>query len=134
MYVEISESDLMRFPSTRKILESGDEYDIKIMFYALGMDMDLPIEVYQCNHRNLEGDVVFGNRYSGSERRDHFWMTSGYCSEENRRDVSTGNDLGFKMELNEMSRFPCFTQLFIDHLIAHCGEPEKEDFDESVEA
>lgn len=134
MYVGISESDLLKFPSTRNILESEDSGDIEIMFYALGMDRDFPIESMECYHRNLNNEVVYGKRYVGCERSDYFWLTSGYCSEEMRRQVATGNDLGFKEDLRMMENQPCVTQMFIDFLYALYGEPEMEEVYEGYEA
>ena len=93
----ISESDLVTFK----------EYDGSLairsqLLYKLGADTTLPIEVIECQHRNLQGKVVGGKLFMGFERLDREWCKSGFASLE--AFIAFGGDETMAREVNEMNR------------------------------
>ena len=93
----ISESDLATFK----------EYDGSVairnqLLYKLGVDTSLPIEVIECQHRNLQGKVVEGKLFMAFERLDRGWVKSGNASLE--AFVAYGGDETMAREVNEMNK------------------------------
>lgn len=93
----ISESDLKTFA----------EYDGSVairnqLLYKLGVDTALPIEVMECQHRNLQGKVVEGKLFISFERLDKEWCKSGFASLE--AFVAYGGDETMAREVNEMNK------------------------------
>ena len=81
----ISESDLTIFT----------EYDGSVairnqLLYKLGVDTSLPVEVIECQHRNLQGKVVDGKLFMAFERLDRDWVKSGNASLE--AFIASSND------------------------------------------
>lgn len=93
----ISESDLATFK----------EYDGSVairnqLLYKLGVDTSLLIEVIECQHRNLQGNVVEGKLFMAFERLDREWCKSGFASLE--AFVAYGGDETMAREVNEMNK------------------------------
>jgi len=93
----ISESDLATFK----------EYDGSVairnqLLYKLGVDTSFPIEVIDCQHRNLQGKVVEGKLFMAFERLDREWCKSGFASLE--AFVAYRGDETMAREVNEMNK------------------------------
>lgn len=93
----VSESDLTTFK----------EYDGSVairnqLLYKLGVDTSLLIEVIECQHRNLQGNVVEGKLFMAFERLDREWCKSGFASLE--AFVAYGGDETMAREVNEMNK------------------------------
>lgn len=93
----ISESDLKTFA----------EYDGSVairnqLLYKLGVDISLPIEVIECQHRNLQGKVVEGKLFMAFERLDREWCKGGFASIE--AFISAGNDPTIAKEIATMNK------------------------------
>ena len=93
----ISESDLA-------ILK---EYDGSVavrnqLLYKLGVDTSFPIEVIDCQHRNLQNKVVDGKLFMCYERLDKEWVKSGHASTE--AFLAYGGDETMAREVNEMNK------------------------------
>lgn len=81
----ISESDLATFK----------EYDGSVairnqLLYKLGVDTLMTVEVIECQHRNLQGNVVEGKLFMAFERLDCDWVKSGHASIE--AFIASSND------------------------------------------
>ncbi len=92
----ISESDLATFK----------EYDGSValrnqLLHKLGVDTSLPIEVIECQHRNLQGKVVEGKLFMAFERLDRDWVKSGHASIE--AFIAAGNDPTLAKEVATMN-------------------------------
>ncbi len=83
------------------------EYDGSVairnqLLYKLGVDTSLPIEVIECQHRNLQGKVVEGKLFMAFERLDREWVKSGHASIE--AFLAYGGDETMAREVNEMNK------------------------------
>ena len=92
----ISESDLATFK----------EYDGSVairnqLLYKLGVDTSLLIEVIECQHRNLQGNVVEGKLFMAFERLDRDWVKSGNASLE--AFIASSNDPTLGKEIVTMN-------------------------------
>jgi hypothetical protein len=92
----ISESDLATFK----------EYDGSVairnqLLYKLGVDTSLPVEVLECQHRNLQGKVHDGVLFMGFERLDRGWCKSGFASIE--AFIASSNDPTLGKEIVTMN-------------------------------
>jgi hypothetical protein len=92
----ISESDLATFK----------EYDGSVavrnqLLYKLGVDTSLPVEVIECQHRNLQGKVVEGKLFMAFERLDREWCKGGFASLE--AFVAYGGDETMAREVTLMN-------------------------------
>jgi len=92
----ISESDLATF----KEYDSGVAIRNQLL-YKLGVDTSLPIEVIECQHRNLQGKVVEGNLFMAFERLDRDWVKSGNASLE--AFIASSNDPTLGKEIAVMN-------------------------------
>lgn len=93
----ISESDLKTFA----------EYDGSVairnqLLYKLGVDISLPIEMMECQHRNLQSRVVECNLFLCFERLDKEWVKSGHASTE--AFLSSGYDPTMMKEVAAMNK------------------------------
>lgn len=93
----ISETDLLASPDYDGSVSSRN----KILF-KLGVDTSLPIEVMECQHRNLQGKVVEGKLFMCFERLDREWCKSGFASLE--AFVAYGGDETMAREVHEMNQ------------------------------
>lgn len=73
----------------------------KILF-TNGMDITRPYEVVECQHRNLQNQVVTGYRVEGSERTDFEWRRSGAASIG--AYLYSTDDIFMKEDMRRMSR------------------------------
>ena len=92
----ISESDLKTFA----------EYDGSVairnqLLYKLGVDTSLPIEMIECQHRNLQGKVTEGKLFMAFERLDRDWVKSGNASLE--AFIASSNDPTLGKEIVTMN-------------------------------
>lgn len=92
----ISESDLELFKEYDGSLAVRNQ-----LLYKLGVDTSLPIEVMECQHRNLQGKVTEGKLFMGFERLDRDWVKSGHASIE--AFISAGNDPTIAKEIATMN-------------------------------
>lgn len=93
----ISESDLYLFKEYDGSLAVRNQ-----LLYKLGVDTSLPIEVIECQHRNLQGKVVEGKLFMAFERLDREWCKGGFASLE--AFVAYGGDETMAREVNEMNK------------------------------
>jgi len=93
----ISESDLKCFAEYDGTVATRNK-----ILYKLGVDTSLPIEVLECQHRNLQGKVHDGVLFLCFERLDREWVKSGHASTE--AFLAHGNDPTIAKEINEMNR------------------------------
>jgi hypothetical protein len=92
----ISESDLLTFPEYDGSIASRNK-----LLYKLGVDTSLPVEVLECQHRNLQGKVVEGKLFMCFERLDWEWVKSGHASTE--AFLASGNDPTIAKEIATMN-------------------------------
>lgn len=92
----ISESDLELFKEY-----DGSTAIRNQLLYKLGVDSSLPIEMMDCQHRNLQGKVVEGKLFMCFERLDWEWVKSGHASTE--AFLASGNDPTIAKEIATMN-------------------------------
>ena len=92
----ISESDLQVFKEYDNTVASRNK-----LLYKLGVDTSFPIEVIDCQHRNLQGKVVEGNLFMAFERLDREWVKSGNASLE--AFIASSNDPTLGKEIVTMN-------------------------------
>lgn len=92
----ISESDLQVFKEYDNTVASRNK-----LLYKLGVDTSLPVEVIECQHRNLQNKVVDGKLFMCFERLDREWVKSGCASLE--AFIASSNDPTLSKEIHEMN-------------------------------
>lgn len=92
----ISESDLQVFKEYDNTVASRNK-----LLYKLGVDTSLPVEVIECQHRNLQNKVVDGKLFMCFERLDREWVKSGHASLE--AFIASSNDPTLGKEIREMN-------------------------------
>lgn len=92
----ISESDLVTFKEY-----DGSTTIRNQLLYKLGVDTSLPIEMIECQHRNLQGKVVEGKLFMCFERLDWEWVKSGHASLE--AFIASSNDPTLGKEIVTMN-------------------------------
>ena len=95
-YRNVSLSDLIQFKEYDGSIESRNK-----LLYKLGCDITQEIEVMNCQHRNLQGDVVHCEYYLACERTDRQWVNSPSSSLE--AVLSSSDDPSKRRLLREMS-------------------------------
>lgn len=113
----ISLEDIKTVPEAFAMVVDKRVDDFYITLFDIGFDTEKDIVLEKCVHRPLvHNNEVETYRWVGTERRDAAWMTSEWCTMENRLEVAGMKDPGFQRELIRMSRLPNFTQMIIDHV------------------
>ena len=92
----ISESDLATFKEY-----DGSTTIRNQLLYKLGVDTSLPIEMIECQHRNLQGKVTEGKLFMAFERLDRDWVKSGNASLE--AFIASSNDPTLGKEIVTMN-------------------------------
>jgi len=92
----ISDSDLQVFKEYDNTVASRNK-----LLYKLGVDTALPVEVIECQHRNLQNKVVVGKLFMCFERLDREWVKSGNASLE--AFIASSNDPTLGKEIVTMN-------------------------------
>lgn len=119
MQRSISLIDLLSVRESKQVLLDGDGEGFKEMMHNIGFDVRKEVEWQLCLHRPMsylstDKAPVYGARWVGEERQDPEWVSSEYCSFENKMEIIFKKDRGFHQQLQEMSTLPNFTQMAID--------------------
>lgn len=97
--------------------ESLLSHEQDAILYYLGIDMQVPLEVFECLHRTKfkpGNEPHYGTLITGVERVDAQWFWSGKASLENRINRHTNS--GFSTELRIMSATSNFTADICEHV------------------
>jgi hypothetical protein len=108
--------------------------------FKMGVDIDKPVHVQGCLHRNLEGYQVMGYSYIGLERQDKPWLNSRHSSLQAR--IAAQKDTELRADMINASRegldWAAFKKMAVmsagkDGTTSHTGplEPE-ETYEEDI--
>lgn len=118
----ISVIDLLRHKRSRKAIYESDFMEFYNILHEIGFDINKSIEEQNVWHRALHcNKPVLGVRWIGVERTDEEWMSSEYCTRENKMKELGKKDPSLVRELEKMSEIPKFTDRFMEFL---SGETE----------
>jgi len=70
--------------------------------FKMGMDIDKPVHVQGCLHRNHEGSPVMGYSYIGLERQDKPWLNCRFSTLEAR--IAAQKDTELRADMINASR------------------------------
>ena len=125
MHRAISVIDLLSFPESRDIVQSGNKAEFVVLLHNVGFDIKQPIDYQICLHRALiDNEIYYSGRWVGSERGDNEWLRSEYCTLENRIEKVGTKDLALQDELNKMSSMPNYTAMTIEKMKASRTESD----------
>ncbi len=85
MIIGVSFSDILKLKefygmSEFDLLPRKMDNDVFPYLFKLGSDIDKPVSVQACLHRNVDDQQILGYRYVSYERTDKEWLESGRCS------------------------------------------------------
>jgi hypothetical protein len=132
MHRAISVIDLLSFPESRDIVQSGNKAEFVVLLHNIGFDIKQPIDYQICFHRAMiDNDVYYSGRWVGSERGDNEWLKSEYCTLENKIEKVGTKDLALQEELTRISSLPNYTAMTIEKM--RVSREEYELFDEHLD-
>lgn len=80
--IQISLSEIQKVkPEVTKEWIESNQGEFMQMLHSLGADLTYQVKEEYNQHRNRFDEVVETYRWIAEERRDKFWLTSGYASE-----------------------------------------------------
>lgn len=113
----ISLGDLMLCEDAKEALLNNDTGAFYEQLHDAGWDINEPIEFEDVYCRSLlNSQVITLGRVVGEERTDDFWMSSPWCTFENRLEQAMLRDSLLGYEMKEMCRYYNFTGEIIRHL------------------
>jgi hypothetical protein len=121
MYRWLSVFDILSIPEMKVVVYNEDYWTFYQALHEAGFDINQDIEFEPCYHRRVGGEVVYGPRVIGYERRDDGWMCSGYATEEAWKINIGKRDVSLLRELEGMSRESNFTGELCEHLTNYWG-------------
>lgn len=101
VFYYLSVSDLMLIEGFKEAHEAGDVDFIKAALWKWGLDITKKWEIEMNSHRNLQKQIYTGERYTGVERIDQEWRSTGFMSTE---ALIASSKFGLASELRGMSR------------------------------
>lgn len=117
MHRVVSLFDLIQIEKSREAFINNDMTLWYEILHELGFDINRDILEQKCLHRPLStNEPFFGIRWIGTERKDEEWLSSPYCTRENKLEVIGIKDLEFQKDLLDMSRYPQWTQRAMEHM------------------
>ena len=132
MHRAVSVIDLLSFPESKAILQNDNKGEFVVLLHTIGFDIKQPIDYQVCHHRALiDGQVYYTGRWVGSERGDDEWLSSEYCTLENRIEKVGIKDLSFQEDLVRMSSLPNYTAMTIDKM--KFSQNERDLFEEHLD-
>ena len=107
--ITVSVSDLQLIPELShlgeaKMISLENELLVSKYLYQLGLDTQQGYKVVALKHRNLQGKVVVGYKYSGEIRTDKGFRDSPFCTFIDRICMAHKGDVGLATELLGMLR------------------------------
>lgn len=117
MHRVLSFYDVEQFPEAVEILINGEEKEVLNFFFSLGFDINRDIEQQYVNHRPMTTkEVWLTYRWIGDERKDEEWINSGYCTKENKLEITGMKDPHLLRDLVQMSRRPNFISMIMEYM------------------
>ncbi len=104
----VSTSDLVLIPalshfSQFDFLSPENDHVVNPFLYEMGFDLDFGLEYRCCYHRNLQKQCLTGYMIVGEVRTDREFMTSVWCTAEDKVIAAGKFDLSLAQELSRMS-------------------------------